>query len=105
MYNFRYTILIDTNHTSNYHSTSETHYRQANTTITTHKGSQLLILIEARYQLQPSDKELHTEHTPLRTRFYINATLSIFTERNDQCGNQHYSRELLMLGIVMLETC
>ena len=26
-------------------------------------------------------------------------------ERNDQCGNQHYSRELLMMGIIMLETC
>jgi len=26
-------------------------------------------------------------------------------ERNDQCGNQHYSRELLMTGIVVPETC
>jgi len=26
-------------------------------------------------------------------------------ERNDQCGNQHYSRELLMVGIVVPETC
>jgi len=26
-------------------------------------------------------------------------------ERNDQCGNQHYSRELLMMGIVVSETC
>ena len=26
-------------------------------------------------------------------------------ERNDQCGNQHYSRELLIMGIVMSETC
>jgi len=26
-------------------------------------------------------------------------------ERNDQCGNQHYGRELLMMGIVMPETC
>ena len=26
-------------------------------------------------------------------------------ERNDKCGNQHYSRELLMMGIVMPETC
>ena len=26
-------------------------------------------------------------------------------ERNDQCGNQHHSRELLMMGIVMSETC
>ena len=26
-------------------------------------------------------------------------------ERNDQYGNQHHSRELLMMGIVVLETC
>jgi len=26
-------------------------------------------------------------------------------ERNDQCGNQHHSRELLMMGTVMSETC
>jgi len=25
-------------------------------------------------------------------------------ERKDQCGNQQHSRELLMMGIVMLET-
>ena len=54
---FRFTTLINTNNTSNYQSTNETHYTQ-NTTITTHKGSQLLILTETRYQLQPSDKEL-----------------------------------------------
>jgi len=26
-------------------------------------------------------------------------------ERNDPCGNQQHSRELLMMGIVMPETC
>jgi hypothetical protein len=26
-------------------------------------------------------------------------------QRNDQCGNQHHSRELLVMGIVMPETC
>jgi len=26
-------------------------------------------------------------------------------ERNDQCGIQYYSRELLMMGIVVPETC
>ena len=26
-------------------------------------------------------------------------------EQNDQCGNQHFSRELLMMGIVVPETC
>ena len=34
-----------------------------------------------------------------------NATPFFFTERTDQCGNQHYSRELLMMGIVVPETC
>ena len=67
MYNFKFTTLINSNNTLNYQSTNETHYTQENTTITTHKGSRQLILIETRYQLQPSDKELHTEHTPLRT--------------------------------------
>ena len=41
----------------------------------------------------------------VRCEFYINATPSIFRERNDQCGIQHYSRELLMMGIVVPETC
>ena len=26
-------------------------------------------------------------------------------EQNDQCGNQHYSRELLKMGIVVPEIC
>ena len=64
----------------------------------------MLMLTKTRYQIQPSDKELHTEHTPLRTIIYIKATPSIFTERNDQCGNKHYSRELLMMGIAVPET-
>jgi len=98
MYNSRFAILINTNNTSDYQPTNETHYTQQNTTITTHKESLLLMLTETRYQLQPSDKELHTEHTPLRIILYTNANPSIFTERNDQCGIQHYSRELLMMG-------
>jgi len=65
-------------------------------------GSVLLTITEVRYRLQQSDKELHTEHIPLRTvtlyKFYI------FTEQNDQCGNQHYSLEFLMMGIVVPET-
>jgi len=35
----------------------------------------------------------------------INVTPFIFTERNDQCGNEYYSRELLMMGIVVPEKC
>jgi len=26
-------------------------------------------------------------------------------EQNDQCGNQHYGLELLMMGIAVPETC
>jgi len=54
---------MNTNNKANYQSNNETHHTQQNTTITAHKGSQLLILTETRHQLQPSDKELHTEHT------------------------------------------
>ena len=36
---------------------------------------------------------------------YTDTTSSILTERDDQCGNQHYSRELLMMDIVVPETC
>jgi len=42
-------------------------HTQGNTMITTHKGSQLSKLIETRYQVQPSDKELHAEHIPVGT--------------------------------------
>jgi len=65
MCNVRFTTLMNTNNTLNYQSTNETHRTQQNTTISRHKRSQLLISTETRYQVQPSDKELHTEHTPL----------------------------------------
>ena len=35
----------------------------------------------------------------------INANPSISTEQHDQCGKQYHGRELLMMVIVMLETC
>ena len=50
-----------TTHTAEHYD----HHTQQNTTITTQR-SQQLILTETRYQVQPSDKEVHTEHTPLR---------------------------------------
>jgi len=62
MYNFKFTILINTNNISNCQSTNEKHYTQENTTITTHKGSQLLILMETRYQLQPTTKYITKNH-------------------------------------------
>jgi len=42
-------ILMNTNNTSNYQSTNEAHYTQQNT-----------------LQATPSDKELHTEHIPIK---------------------------------------
>ena len=44
----------------------------------------------------------HRTHATKNHKF--TSTLS-FTERYDQCGNQHHSRELLIMGIVMPETC
>jgi len=46
----------------------------------------------------------------LQPRHYSNLTATNLQptanqERNDQYGNQHYSRELLMMGIVVPETC
>ena len=35
----------------------------------------------------------------------IKAYPSFFTERNDQCGKQQHTRELLMMGLVVPETC
>jgi len=67
MYNFRFTVLINTNNTSNYQPTNETHYTQENITITTHQRSQMLISTDTCFQLQQSNKTLHTEYTPLST--------------------------------------
>ena len=52
--------------------------------------------LAAGYSLQPG-------HLSSLTAPYVQPTEN--QERNDQCGNQHYSRELLMMGIVVPETC
>ena len=46
----------------------------------------------------------HLTHTT-KTTIYINATSSIFTELDAQCGNQGYIRELQMMGITVPEMC
>jgi len=51
---------------------------------------------ENGYRLQPG----HLFNLPA-PNFQPTAT----QERDDQCGNQHYSRELLMMGIAEPETC
>jgi len=50
----------------------------------------------AGYSLQP---EHYSSLTVLNLQHTANQ------ERNDQYGNQHHSRELLMMGIVMPEIC
>jgi len=50
-----------------------------------------------------SSFSLQTGHNSSLTATNLQPTAN--QERNDQCGNQHYSRELLMMGIVMAETC
>ena len=50
------------------------------------------------------------EYTGLQPGHYSSQTapnlhLTANQERNDQCANQHYSRELLMMGIVVPDTC
>ena len=48
------------------------------------------------YSLQPG------HHSSLPTP---NTQPTAIQERDDQCGNQHYSRGLLMVGILLPETC
>jgi len=50
----------------------------------------------AGYSLQPG-------HNSSQTAPNLQPTAN--QELNDQCGNQHHSRELLMMGIVVPETC
>jgi len=37
--------------------------------------------------------------------YHINLQHTANQKRNDQCGNQHHSRELMMMDIIMPETC
>jgi len=52
--------------------------------------------VRCGYSLQP-------RHYSSLTAPNIQSTAN--QERDDQCGNQHYSRERLMMGIVVPETC
>jgi len=49
-------------------------------------------------------KILHLKHTT-NTKTYTNATSYIFTEPDGLCGNRRYRRELLMMSIMVPETC
>jgi len=65
-------------------SVLNTPHTQQYTTITTHKGPQLLISTETRYQLQQSDKEFHTEHTTKNHKFILTLTpTSLQNEKNN----------------------
>jgi len=66
-------MFSGTNNTSNYQSTNETHYTQQNTTITTNKGSQLLILIDTHYA-NKRQRTSHRTHTTKKHNFTLTLT-------------------------------
>ena len=53
-------------------------------------------ILAVRFSLQPG----HYSNLPTP-----NLQPTANQQRYDKCVNQHYSRELLMMGIVMPETC
>jgi len=55
-----------------------------------------MLLITTGFSLQPG----HPSSLPT-----TNLQHTANQERNNQCGNQQHSRELLMMGIVMSGTC
>jgi hypothetical protein len=55
------------------------------------------------YTAQNNRLSLQPGHHSSLTASHLQHTAN--QERHDQCGKQHHSRELLMMGIVMLETC
>ena len=54
------------------------------------------LLYVGDYSLQPGHHSILTTHKLQPT---------VNQKRNDQCDNQQHSRELLMMGIVVPETC
>jgi len=60
-------------------------------------------LVCCRLEVRCSWAGLVSGHYFSLTALYLQHTAN--QERNDQCGNQHYSREVLMMGKVMTETC
>jgi len=58
----------------------------------------LIILLYYSYSFS-----LHPGHYSSLTAPDLQPTAN--QERNDQCGNQRHGRELLMMGIVVPETC
>ena len=58
-------------------------------------GPCIIVITESCFSLQPG-------HYSSVTAPNLQPTAN--QERNDQCGNQHYSRELLMMGVVVSET-
>ena len=59
-----------------------------------------LLYVGGKVQLGLS---LQPRHYSSLTAPYLQHTAN--QEQYDQCGNQHHSRELLMMGIVMPKTC
>jgi len=58
-------------------------------------------MITRQKKLQTISHPIHTTNTKTHT----NATSYIFAEPDGLCGHQRYRRELLMMGIMVPETC
>jgi hypothetical protein len=77
------------------------------TPTTTHMTLANISVTNTFYQLQLLDKILHTSYL-IQTKIksiHTNASYPVFTESGGPYGNQRYSRELLMMGIVLPEIC
>ena len=58
------------------------------------------------YQLQQSDKTHHTKHTPLHTvKFTLTLNHPSLQNKTTDVVMQQHSRKLLMMDILMSETC
>jgi hypothetical protein len=64
------------------------------------------VLISALTSFNYSTKKLHTLYLiqTTITIIHISASSLVFRESGCPCGNQRYSRRLLMMGIVLSET-
>ena len=63
----------------------------------------IVITEESKTNYMPAGFSLQPGHYSSLTAPNLQHTVN--QERNDQCGNQHHSRKLLMMGIVVPETC
>jgi len=75
-----------------------------------HTGRVVLGLLYVGGEVQLGWSSVWVAGLSLQPRHYSSLTApniqhTSSQERHDQCGKQHHSRELLMMGIIMLEAC